>query len=596
MPINHSSKSSKKVATTSSPNKPTQMAQAMLDKMSPNRRRRLQQEADQPESTTATPPVCLVCDHFGLSPVGHRPGDKACPKFPAKEGGWRRVDYRERLELADNNAARRAKAALIKRLAADGQLSTKAPKPSRSATVESGSSHEDSRSPSPIIKKPKPSVVPQGPTTSLPTSSTTKDKGPPSGAPVDQRLPLPLRKPLPSNFRRPDFAQVHFARQAAREQRATITVEMQQPQQSEAAAVLRPTPDPKIITATITATVSKKGVHIDGAQLKRLPADGLDSTKKRIREDSFRHQLKKRGEEKADNESRKEQDRARIANRKAALEALLALPDREAPNDFAALLDPDSIHYLGERLTRAKYDELCTDRPKAVEKWMAELKKRIWHLDPATDRSTRSEHAVRFPTTAALVEQVALTLPALGDWQKQQTTADKSALLQRAEPRGNAKKWTTQQVKQLLEDMRAVAPEQRAPSPQSVVIIDSSPASPSPPPSADPAATQSSVSAKRIRGGLPDFPDPLDLTTDPILINRIPDLQRSLSPTSEALALAYHSGWQHLRRLESLLLLRPSYTAAALALDNAQGPATGDDERSTVPATDNESNDEDPTG
>uniref|UniRef100_A0A183CI71 PWWP domain-containing protein n=1 Tax=Globodera pallida TaxID=36090 RepID=A0A183CI71_GLOPA len=259
----------------------THMAQAMLDNMSPSRRRRLQQEADQPESTAAAPPVCLVCDHFGLPPIGHRPGDKACPKFPAKEGGWRQIDYRERLELPNNNAARRAKAALIKRLAADGRLSAKAPKPTGSAAAESGSSPEDSRSPSParpVSKKLKPSAVPQGPTTSLPASSATKGKCPPSDTPVDQRLPFPLRKPPPSNLRRPDFAQVQFARQAAQAKRASTTVEMQQPPQSGVATVIRPTPDPKVITATISATIGQKGVQTTDAQPKRLPTDGLGST------------------------------------------------------------------------------------------------------------------------------------------------------------------------------------------------------------------------------------------------------------------------------------------------------------------------------
>ncbi|KAI3421784.1 hypothetical protein GPALN_012327 [Globodera pallida] len=278
--------------------------------------------------------------------------------------------------------------------------------------------------------------------------------------------------------------------------------------------------------------------------------------------------------------------------------------DREAPNNFAALSDPDSVHYLGERLTRSKYDELCADRPKAVQKWMAELKTRIWHLDPAIDGNSRAGHAAKFSTTAELVEQVALTLPALGDGHKQRSTADKAALVQREDTRGNAKPWTAEQVRQFIDDQRQTTSmvfeqHQRATTPeshQSVVIIDSSPASPSPPPS----ATRPSASAKRIRGGLPDFPDPVELTTDPVIINRRADLQRSLSPKSEVLALAYHAGWQHLRRLESLLLLRPSYTAAALRLansDNAPDTATGDDERSTMPATDNESNgEEEPTG
>ncbi|KAI3410900.1 hypothetical protein GPALN_002981 [Globodera pallida] len=226
----------------------------------------------------------------------------------------------------------------------------------------------------------------------------------------------------------------------------------------------------------------------------------------------------------------------------------------------------------------------------------------------AIDRNSRAEHAAKFPTTAELVEQVALTLPALGDGHKQRSTADKAALVQREDPRGKAKPWTAEHVRQFIDDQRQTTSvvfeqHQRGTTPdslQSVVVIDSSPASPSPSPSTNPPATQPSASAKRIRGGLPDFPDPVELTIDPVIINRRADLQRSLSPTSEVLALAYHAGWQHLRRLESLLLLRPSYTAAALRLansDNAPDTATGDDERSTMPATDNESNgEEEPTG
>uniref|UniRef100_A0A183BUB3 DUF222 domain-containing protein n=1 Tax=Globodera pallida TaxID=36090 RepID=A0A183BUB3_GLOPA len=172
----------------------------------------------------------------------------------------------------------------------------------------------------------------------------------------------------------------------------------------------------------------------------RRPTGGFGSTIKRLCEE-------------------KEQDRARIANRKTALEALLALPDRETLNNFAALFDPDSVHYLGERLTRAKYDESAPTVQRQCKtafyiargeagiyfclyEWMAELKTRIWHLDPATNRNSRSDHAAKFPTTAELVEQVALTLPALGDWRKQQSTAKESALVVREQPRGKAKPWT----------------------------------------------------------------------------------------------------------------------------------------------------------
>lgn len=60
--------------------------------------------------------ICLVCHHLQMDFMGHKPGTNACPNrqdYPC--GVWR-----EKLGFADNNAARRARAAIMRELQQNG--------------------------------------------------------------------------------------------------------------------------------------------------------------------------------------------------------------------------------------------------------------------------------------------------------------------------------------------------------------------------------------------------------------------------------------------------------------------------------------------
>ncbi|KAL3094138.1 hypothetical protein niasHS_004823 [Heterodera schachtii] len=637
MPIDHFCNPSK--TTSSSPaTTPAikKMAQAMIDRMSSEERHQLSTAQGKPE---AAPSVCLVCDHFGLLPTGHRPGDKTCPKYAKKEGGWRRVDYRQRLGLADDNAARRAKAALIRRLNTEGKLPAKTggrKRTARTAKLSSSSSSSSSPSPERDARTATTSTASAADESIAPPTSPRNSLSPipPPVLPMDPRVPPLIRLKLPTHFPRPPWAQFHFALQSAAEQRTTIAVEMSRPNASASTTITLPTADSKVITAKIEATISKTRIRVEPTRMHRAPAKGTGSTDQRLQDAAFLQRLRKSA---SDAESRRANDEQRIFQRKAALEALLEMPGRDPPNDFSNLLDPDSIHYLGERLTAQKYAELVDDKPKAVEKWRTELLHRLWHLDPAFGRPTREEFAAKYPTTAELIDEVSRSVPALGNSRKQQITADSDLLLQRKEPTGKARPWTAEQLKKFVDSAKFVrllplssdegtSTDLRTNSQLDILYIDdSTPASPSPSPiRGSPTAkvipaiadqgqqqqqqqnqstnTHSSTAAQtavedsyppfiafRPNVGassigvetLPRLSDPLHLSTDPIRIGRDPDLRVTLSPTAETLLHAYHTSWAHLKRLEALLMLCPTYTAAAMRIPDSDIARLEADDNST---------------
>uniref|UniRef100_A0A914NVL1 Uncharacterized protein n=1 Tax=Meloidogyne incognita TaxID=6306 RepID=A0A914NVL1_MELIC len=263
---------------------------------------------------TPTPSVCLVCDFKKKDPIGHKPGDIICPYY---NDGFRRKTWIKQLGLTDKQAARRAKTALIKKLTVSGQFGAGTSKTTTTTAVI--------RPPAGIVSSNTSSAKTS--TFSSPERTTTPiipHKTRPAPDPRQWGIDVPTK--LINDLPRPGFGQVFVANKKAEDLKNNAR------------------------------KVAKQQLNIK-APGKKVPSSFQQMVSKYVQS----------AEQKETTEKKKG----------SFLNVNLVSARFDKTYSYDAMLDPDSLDYIGDQLTKEKLKEMEFERPLRMADWRNMMSRRV---------------------------------------------------------------------------------------------------------------------------------------------------------------------------------------------------------------------------
>jgi len=294
----------------------SKMAQAQIEKLSSSERKQLKLEL------MPIPSLCIVCDSKGSNPIGHRPGDSMCPFY---NDGYKRKTWREKLGLPDKLAARRAKAALIKKLGKERLCPTTTARLATTTTLKITTNNESKQQP--IITAS--AIVKTTPATVQTTEEVSTVSFSPPRSPSPACAPQFARRKITDDFLLPPFVEAN---------------------QQVPTTILSTTKKLKKKTTLFVApTITEKAAP------------------------------KKMMEEMVSKFTATTQQKTARAKSVAFYEKeLCSLPiARPLANDYCSVLDPDSLQYAGKTLTKEKLNEMELQRPLTLKNWRTMMQQRV---------------------------------------------------------------------------------------------------------------------------------------------------------------------------------------------------------------------------
>nr|CAD2139734.1 unnamed protein product [Meloidogyne enterolobii] len=298
---------------------------------------------------TPTPSVCLVCDFKKKDPIGHKPGDIICPYY---NDGFRRKTWIKQLGLTDKQAARRAKTALFKKLTASGQFGAGTSKTTTTTAVI--------RPPAGIVSSNTSSAKTSTfSSTERTTTPIIPHKTRPAPDPRQWGIDVPTK--LINDLPRPGFGQVFVANKKAEDLKHNAR------------------------------KVAKQQLNIK-APGKKVPSSFQQMVSKYVQS----------AEQKETTEKKKE-----------AFERELGERPFDKTYSYDAMLDPDSLDYIGDQLTKEKLKEMEFERPLRMADWRNMMSRRVNNmvqqlrlLDGQKQRNPTQTSHLAHPHTWKLVKEI----------------------------------------------------------------------------------------------------------------------------------------------------------------------------------------------
>uniref|UniRef100_A0A915LY87 Uncharacterized protein n=1 Tax=Meloidogyne javanica TaxID=6303 RepID=A0A915LY87_MELJA len=410
---------------------------------------------------TPIPSVCLVCDFKKKDPIGHKPGDIICPYY---NDGFRRKTWIKQLGFTDKQAVRRAKTALIKKLIVSGQFGAGTSKTTTTTAV--------TLQPAGTVSSNTSSAKTS--TFSSPERTTTPvipHKTFPAPDPRQWGIDIPTK--LNSDLPRPAFGQVFVANKKAEDLKNNAR------------------------------KVAKQQLNIK-APIKKVPSSFQQMVSKYVQSAEQKETTEKK---------------------KAAFERELGERPIDKTYSYDAMLDPDSLDYIGDQLTKEKLREMEFERPLRMADWRNMMSRRVNNmvqqlrlLEGQKQRNPTQTSHLAHPHTWKLVKEIYET--------------------KKNEKPKPHRTWNPEEVKafirqsdRLLEDTTRIK-QQRS---------------------------------NNIKPHQPESPQSTEWNNDILKVCNNRRRRNSLSPTSNALITGYSAAFKNARQLEEVLLTRPSFQCVIAA-------------------------------